>query len=344
MDRRAFGMGILTTAACASTPRFPPRAVDEGSWVAINGFEQWIAFRGRSDRNPVMLFLQGGPGIGAASSAPLLADWEADFTISLWDQPGSGATGVRNMADQGELTLDRYARDGIAVAEHVRSRFGVQKLVLMGISWGTQLGVEMVKRRPDLFSVYVGTAQVTGLRGLVKGYELALAEQKARGNAAGVAALERVGPPPYRTFEDILVRQQFTNPPGQPMSAAEAAKTAAMNKLLTPPNPNASYTAYPVLPPGFDGMKMFMNTLRAVFLPGSTFEIRNYGRDFPIPVFVFQGENDFNAPEVLAREWICEIRAPKRVYEVIPGAGHNTLVFHGELLALLRKHVLPVVI
>jgi pimeloyl-ACP methyl ester carboxylesterase len=33
-------------------------------------------------------------------------------------------------------------------------------MVLLGHSWGSVLGVNMVKARPDLFSAYVGTGQL----------------------------------------------------------------------------------------------------------------------------------------------------------------------------------------
>ena len=33
-------------------------------------------------------------------------------------------------------------------------------MILLAHSWGTVLGIQMVKRRPDLFAAYVGTGQV----------------------------------------------------------------------------------------------------------------------------------------------------------------------------------------
>ena len=68
-------------------------------------------------------------------------------------------------------------------------------------------------------------------------------------------------------------------------------------------------------------------------------EIRDLGRTFAVPVFVFQGENDFNTPVSCAREWVGEIRAPAKAFALIPDSGHNTLIFHPELLALLRQHL-----
>jgi pimeloyl-ACP methyl ester carboxylesterase len=316
--------------------------VAEAGWFDINGCQQWITMRGEDARNPVLLWLHGGPGIAMSPAMPLFKDWERDFIVVMWDQPGSGGTGVRNRADPGQLSLDRYATDGVAVAEMLCKRFGKRTVALMGISWGTQLGVEMVHRRPDLFSAYVGTAQVTGPRGIRLGYEMALQQQRERGNAAGVAALEGVGPPPWHTWDKLMVRQQFTNPPGAPMSDAEKAKSAADAVYLAAHPLDPGYIAYPTPPEGFvparDGMKMFLDTVQTVMMHEAKWEILDYGPDWPIPIFVFQGELDLNAPPALARDWVAGIHAPQKAFEIIPGAGHNTTTFHDELLTLLRKH------
>jgi pimeloyl-ACP methyl ester carboxylesterase len=142
--------------------------IEEGYFATINGIEQWITIRGRDPRNPILLFLHGGPGAAQSGTAPLFAPWEESFTIVQWDQPMSGATYAKNIGkDVGPLTVERYTRDGIVVVEHVLKRLGARKLVLMGASWGSELGLIIADRRPDLIAAYVGTAQaVSGTRGL----------------------------------------------------------------------------------------------------------------------------------------------------------------------------------
>ena len=54
-------------------------------------------------------------------------------------------------------------------------------------------------------------------------------------------------------------------------------------------------------------------------------------------------EDDLNTPTQTAREYFDDIKAPKKAFEVIPGASHNTIIFHNELLALLKKDVLPAI-
>lgn len=347
ITRRVFTATLLATALTSALmvrAAEPERAIDVGKFVKINGVDQWITIRGRDLKNPVLLWLHGGPGVGMSAQAPLFDEWEKDFTIVQWDQPGGGATYAKNVGvDIGPMTPERFVKDGVAVAEFIRSELHVKKIVLMGISWGSELGVMMVKQRPDLFSVYVGTAQVVGRRGAELGYKLALKAAKERNDTKAIEALGRVGPPPYKTLDDYFVRQQYANAPGLPPSVAEKAANAEAAKLLSGPTPpDANYV--PKGLPKANLMQAFLSTQKAFFQHEDKFEIRDLGPDYAMPVFVFQGENDINAPTVLAEEFVKEIRAPEKKFVVIPGAGHTTIAFHGELLKLLDTYVRPIAV
>src|SRR5882757_6619255 len=104
MTRRAFsaglGMLLLARPALAATP------IDEQGFVPIGGIDQWIAIQGSDLRNPVILFLHGGPG---ESQSPFLQDfqpWLKDFTVVNWDQRGAGKTYEKHGAATPALTLD----------------------------------------------------------------------------------------------------------------------------------------------------------------------------------------------------------------------------------------------
>jgi proline iminopeptidase len=343
-SRRAFALTIaaLLAAPAAAATSEPPMAIDDGLFVDINGMAQWITLRGRDLNNPVLLFLHGGPGFPMSGWAPVFADWEKQFTIVQWDQPGGGATWAKTGGQgQGPLTLERYVRDGLAVVDYVRRRLGRRKIVLMGVSWGSELGVAMIRQRPRAFSVYVGLSQViSGPRGALLGYQLGLKAAQERGDAKAVAELTRIGLPPYAKFEDFLVRQQYTNPPGLPPSPREAAVGPAFIRLLmTPPPPDARYVARGLGP--YNGEQVFLATQREVQQAMWRWDIRSLGRNFKAPIVLIEGENDLNTPTELAREWLEEIQSPKKVIEVIAGASHGALAFHDEILALRERHVLP---
>lgn len=312
--------------------------IEEGYFTAINGVEQWITIRGRDQRNPILLFLHGGPGAALSGIGPLFARWEETFTVVQWDQPMSGATYATNIGkDMRPLTTDRYTRDGIAVIEHVLKKLAARKLVLMGASWGSELGLTIANRRPDLIAAYVGTGQaVSGTRGLAIGHDLALEAARKRGDAAAVAALERIGRPPYATFDDFLVHAQSVNQPG-PTEMAALMKVAPV--LFAPPPPDATYVPHGL--PDVDPLKLLMDALRPLWKEESSFEAASLGLEWKIPMYCFQGELDITTPTVLAKEYFDAIKAPAKAFAVIPGAGHATVFFPDELLRLLNTHVRP---
>ena len=47
------------------------------------------------------------------------------------------------------MTVERMVADGIELSEYLREHLHRSKVVLVGHSWGTVMGVMMVKARPD---------------------------------------------------------------------------------------------------------------------------------------------------------------------------------------------------
>ena len=62
-------------------------------------------------------------------------------------------------------------QDGVELAEYLRTHLQKDRIVLVGHSWGSFLGIHMAKQRPDLFSAYVGTGQVVGRTTFEKAFE-----------------------------------------------------------------------------------------------------------------------------------------------------------------------------
>ena len=256
----SLALGLMALAGDAQTNQVQTVAhknIHEAMFVPINGIEQWITIRGEDVRNPIILMLHGGPGFPTSQWAPAFTAFEKNYTLVQWDQSGGGATYAKNIGkDIGLLTIARYSSDGVALAEYLEHHLHTDKIILYGTSWGTLLGLEMARTRPDLFSAYVGVSQEAGPRGDLLGYQLALQAAQQRGDSKGVADLRRVGAPPYNTFEDYLVQKTYTNPPALPPTPQEQASFATLAKLLTVhPDPDADYLAHGV--PSFDGTKVF---------------------------------------------------------------------------------------
>jgi len=139
-----------------------PNGIDQAKYVQIGGIEQWITIRGEDRKNPVLLLLHGGPGDATNPWGYAgFRSWLKYFTVVQWDQRGAGRTLGKNGSSLAPtITIDRMAQDGIELSELLRKTLQKDKIVLVGHSWGSTLGVFMVKARPELFYAFVGTGQV----------------------------------------------------------------------------------------------------------------------------------------------------------------------------------------
>src|SRR4030095_8601574 len=120
-----------------------PNGIDQASYVEIGGIEQWISIRGEDRANPVLLFLHGGPGDATNPWAyAVFRPWLKNFTLVQWDQRGAGRTLGKNGRSLGPtITIDRMVRDGIELSELLRKTLKQDKLIVLGHSWGSRIGV-----------------------------------------------------------------------------------------------------------------------------------------------------------------------------------------------------------
>jgi len=169
-----------------------PNGIEEGMYVRIGGIEQWIQIRGQDRSNPVLLFLHGGPGGTLLPMTELFVPWEKAFTLVQWDQRGAGKTLETTGASvAATMSIDRMTRDGIEVSEFLRTHLHKDKIILLGHSWGSILGIYMIRQRPDLFYAWVGTGQVGNMpESLRIGYARLLEKARAKGDPKVVQALE----------------------------------------------------------------------------------------------------------------------------------------------------------
>jgi pimeloyl-ACP methyl ester carboxylesterase len=312
------------------------KAIDEGTFVPIGGIEQWITIRGRDRDNPVLLILHGGPGGATSTLALSTLDWEASFTIVQWDQRGSGKTFGRSGRVGGDVTIERMAQDGLEVAEYVRQHLHKRRIVLLGVSWGTILGIHMAKLRPDLFYAYVGTGQVVNQRdNNAVAYTQLLAEARRRHDDRALHELEAIGPPPWDKMSKLGVRSRWAQ--AYEAGVPSAPRVLAL-ELLAPRTTLFDFR---------DWVNGFL-TSQEHFLhddmsgPFMNVDLPALGADFVVPVFVFQGAEDNITPASLAGKYVESIRAPQKQFVLIPGAGHLAMTTKSEeFLKLLVERVRP---
>ena len=316
------------------------KGIDEGRFVRIGGIDQWITFRGRDRENPALLLLHGGPGV-AISPYPrdVIFSWTKDFTLVQWDQRGAGKTFGRSGPLAPDVTIEQMVADGLEVAEFVRRKLHKQKIVLLGLSWGTILGIHMVKARPDLFYAYVGTGQmVNEQEGEAMAYSQVLDKARARSDRNAVKELEAIGRPPYDSQEKLGVQRKWGRAyePGAPSNwrliwTILFESPASFRDVK-------DYTAGVV-----DSQNHFFG--QNMSGPLNAVDLRTLGLNFGVPIFVFQGAEDDVAPVRLAQAYVNSMVAPQKQFVAITGAGHTALnTKSDEFLTLMDRLVRPLAI
>lgn len=315
------------------------RGIDEAGYVEIGGIKQWIQVRGRDRDNPVLLCVHGGPGGTWIPVTRLFASWEKNFTVVLWDERGAGKT----LATTGPgiaptMTIDRMTQDGLEVAEHLRRRLGKEKIVLLGHSFGSILGVNMVKRRPELFSVFVGTGQAADLpRSLAMEYERLLASAKAARDVRTLRELAAIGQP---SFSNLKQAGAFFQCAERYQPQADTVAMVELQRSLLSPPPNYSLSdewnrlrGFAVVPTWTLYREILSTNLAAL------------GVEFAVPVVLLQGTEDHVTPLALAEEYFQAIRAPRKELVRIEHGGHFAVWSHaGRFGEELARRVRPLTV
>lgn len=173
--------------------------------VELGRFKQWILVRGDPNK-PLVLFLHGGPGMPMMWMAHRIQrPLEDEFLLVHWDQRGAG----KSFADPppiASMTDEQILADALQLIRLLQERYGKDRVLLVGHSWGSYIGTVLAARHPELLHAYVGIGQVTGSavsdsvteawlrhRAREAGEPEALGELDARGEAAYEKWLFRFG-------------------------------------------------------------------------------------------------------------------------------------------------------
>jgi pimeloyl-ACP methyl ester carboxylesterase len=314
-------LAVAPLADAASTPPFRDAAGRElqGSvasmeMASIGGIEQSLWLRGRDVRNPPLVLLHGGPG---ASEGALFRRYNAaledHFIVAYWDQRGAGRSFHQGIPAE-SMTIERFLLDLDEVVDLVRRRFGHERVVLVGHSWGTVLGVLYARRHPDKVAAYVGVAQVVDMaQGARLSREFAIAEATRRDDRAALEALEDIAAPP-RSVDERLALGRWVERLGGVFHAP-----LSTGKLI--------WSALQADEVGFADVVRFGRgnrfSLEALERETVALELPSRGSRFAMPVVFALGRHDHHVPSVLAAEWFARIESPCKRLVWFEGSAHN---------------------
>ncbi len=325
-----------------------PNGIDAAGYVPLNGVRQWVAVRGQDKAAPLLVYFHGGPG-GALSDASYIFQrpWEDYFTVVQWDQRGFGRSNIDADMIKGSVTKEQYVADAIALIEHLRTRFGQKKVIVIGQSWGSLLGLEVAHRRPDLLYALVTVGQVAAWEGNFEETRRLLTElAKSTGDTALLKKMTDLGPLPRSTeskgsndwigvVQGEMINRGYSWHNSLGDWGPRLVTAAKLSPTVTDADLAAAATPHPE-------QKAYVEQVVAS-LSGWDAE-KDIGTRLAVPWVLLQGDWDWQTPTTRARVYFDKVCAPWKKYIAFHQSGHVlTAEEPGRTIVTLVDDVLPAV-
>jgi proline iminopeptidase len=325
MKKAVFFFVALSFAACTYSPKTEienpqhesAKSVEEKSFIELGGEKQYVEITGSSDKNPVLLFIHGGPGW---TQTPQLryfnADLTKDFTLVAWEQRGTGKSFMENPAPK-NVTLEQITADAHELTQKLKEKFGQQKIYLAGYSWGSIVGMNLAQKYADDYHAYIGIGQVVNMkRGMEISQEWLAQQAKEKGDSETLKTLEKLKNP-SKDFcggglQCFIKQYELVMKYGGAIYNKDAEKESEIASTKYEDYKNYDWNAAFEFSAKNLEKDMFAADFREV-------------KELKIPVYFFLGRHDWNVPSVLTGEWTKDLIAPKKEIVWFENSAHSPL-------------------
>ena len=313
------------------------KGVNESSYLEINGQEIFVSIRGRDINNPVIVYIHGGPGSPDSAIMPVFTDpLIDDYTVVCWDQRGCGRTYFRNAKtdpDNKTVTFNQAIKDTDALVDYVCERFGKDKVIIMGHSYGTLVGTRYVQEHSGKVAAYVGIGQDVNINISDElSYQDAL--EKAKAGGGDIKALEDA----YNAYKsgdslkEYLILRQATSQYHQAPQAANSMMLA-----LFSPYTGVDDVRWVIKQMDIDG---YYDLERDLMDTIYSYDVYDYSLSYDVPMFFISGAMDYTCNFSLAETYCDDIDAPVKKFAMIDGDGHTPQYDTPDFFASIVKRYL----
>ena len=297
------------------------KGVEEGVYVSLGGQEQYVLIRGKNNENPVIIYLHGGPSGPDSYITYGFSNYLVDdYTLIAWDQRGCGRTYFRNRnldSVNDTATFEQALEDLDALVDYACDRFGQDKIIIMGHSYGTLLGSRYVLEHPDKVWKYIGVGQIVSLeKADLYSYEDALAKAETAGDDTSkmISAYEEFQKD--NSLVNLLNLRNYTYSYHQPEVKSKDTWMAVTSPYFS-----------------IDDFRWFMKQLGSiedyVKLNHQLFDytlkanLYDYSLNYQVPVYFISGSCDWICPVESTEKYMNDITAPSKAMMLVIGCGHE---------------------
>lgn len=271
--------------------------------------------RGADRHAPILLWLHGGPG---GAERPLFRyynnDLEKHFVVAYWDQRGTGRS-FDPKADPHGLTVARHLADLDVIVEHLRRAFDRDRIILVGHSWGGMLDLLYAQHHPEKVAALIAVAPlIAPLESQRQEYAFIASEATQRQDEAVLARLREIGPPPYKTADQVLAIESLADRYGAVFHRRPnrfwVLTAGVLRGLVTPWE----------IPRFLRANRVSLEAMTPELL---TLDLTRSVPRIAVPVFFLLGRYDHHAGSAIAVRYFETLEAPEKRLIWFEHSAHN---------------------
>lgn len=281
----------------------------------LGGYEQKVLMDGKSKKNPIIIFLHGGPGTpipfseGCRGMFPAFTD---NFIMVYWDQLGCG---INNYPIDNTFKIDNFVDMTIDLIHNIKNQFPDNQLILFGVSWGSILAAKAAAQVPELIDNVITYGQVSYNMTFNEEVYEALADVKL--SAKDKTALAEIKAKKDHDAKDAMFVMKLIRKYTEGYQCKAGGKTPLLPilmGLMTSPDYN-------------------MNDFKAVVINGYqnntslieeliNIDLRDTFKQITIPYSILQGSTDIVTSTTLLQDFISENELPNISFKIVNNCGH----------------------
>lgn len=311
---------IVRAIGKAYYSRTPHGGINESMYVEINGATQWISIYGKDINNPVLLYLHGGPGSSTSTyDYAFTRKWADVYTVVTWDQRNCGKSYSEEQNDT-KLTYELLMSDGIEMTQFILEYLKKDKITLLGHSWGSYYGCNLVLEYPEYYEAYIGTGQLVDFYKNETAFKETASEWVGN-DEEGIALLSRLNVDNY-TEDYYAARNSLMNKYGYDMFAYGTDYNLYAVQYFNPYYSLSDFINYI----NADG------TVYMEFLSSEEFnKFSLAGRyEYQVPYFNINGDKDYQTNYLIAHDYFYKIEAPNKRMYIMENMTHGLLESKSE--------------
>ena len=295
--------------------RTPEGGINESMYVDINGTKQWINIYGEDVNNPVLLYLHGGPGSATSHiDYAITRKWADVYTVVTWDQRNCGKS-YDSSQNETVLTKELFLTDGKELTEFILEYLSKDKITILGHSWGSIFGANLVFEYPEYYECFIGAGQLVDYLENEEAFKQE-ALVWAEGDDEALQLVNQLTPD-NTTVEHFGVKNEIMQKYGYDMMVNGADYNLITTIIFNPNYSIADWIKY---------LNIDMSSYLDFYTSEEFTEFSLKGKvDYQVPFYNINGDRDYQTNYKLAQEYFEEVNAPYKQIFIMENMTHGLL-------------------